>query len=498
MKLLLTLDIGTTAVKAGLYSQDLRTLNSVVKEYTLYTPQEGIVELNPDVYWSSAVDCIRQIISGSAIDKKDIACITCTTQGETIIPVDEQGNALHNAIVWLDSRAGKEAELIGQKFSTQKFYAHTGCPEISPIWPVAKVLWLKSNKPDIYKKTYKMLLLEDYLIAKLTGLFVTNPAVSCSTGYFDIREGKPWEQILEYCEIDADKIPEVIPCGTLVGNLSNSAAQQLGLSKDTLVSTGAMDQVASAIGAGNISDGIVTETTGTALVTAATCSLSSLEKWTPVTVYAHAVPDKYLLINVSQTAGIILKWFRDEFCKDIVDEHGANAFDIMGELAAKAPVLSNGLTLFPHFTGMQIPKLDSNTKGVFFGVGLHTSRECFIRAIMESVAYMLKENIEALEVFGVSPSLIYSLGGGSKSIIWNQIKADICNKAIMIMNNEESASLGAAMLGGVACGIYDSIEAAVANIKEKQRIDPDKQNVELYEKGYADFKKMYECFKDLF
>ena len=498
MELLLTLDVGTTAVKAGLFTKELQSIDFVTKEYTLLTPDSGIVELDPNIYWLSVVDCVQQIMRNTDTDPKDIICMTCTTQGETIIPVDARGEALHNAIVWLDTRAQKEAECIKKGFSTQAFYRYTGCPEISPIWPVAKILWLKNNKPDIYRRASKMLLLEDYLIAELTGIFVTNPAVSCSTGYFDISTGRVWEPILDYCGIDADKIPEVLPCGTRVGNLTESAAQQLGLSAETSVSTGAMDQVASAIGSANIADGIVTETTGTAQVVAATWDLPDLETWTPVTVYAHAVPKKYLLVNISQTAGIIYKWFRDEFCQDIVDRHGADAFNVMGEMASKAPVLSNGLTLFPHFTGMQVPRLDANTRGVFFGVGLHTGRDCFIRAIMEGVGYMLRENIEALEKMGISPSVVYALGGGAKSMIWNRIKADICGQAIAVMENEESASLGAAILGGVSCGLFNSIESAIAGLKEKKRIAPDRKNMKEYEKGYAHYKKMYENFKDLF
>lgn len=498
MRLLLTLDVGTTAVKAGLFTETLDQLGLVIKEYTLLTPQNKWVEMTPGTYWDSAVLSIRQLIKDTQIDTSDIAGITCTTQGETLIPVDEDGNELSNAIVWLDSRADRQADDIKKRFTAEEFYAHTGCPEISAIWPVAKICWIKANMPGVYDSTYKFLLLEDYLVMKLTGRFVTNPALMSSTGYYDIISGTIWNEMLDDCSIEASKIPSVLPCGTKVGRLTKAASEALGLLQDVYVSTGAMDQVASAIGSGNIKEGVVTESTGTAQVVAATASLPDLSKRSPVTVYMHAIPEKYLLINVSQTAGIVLKWFRDAFCSDIVKAEGDRAFDAMGELAERAPILSKGVTLFPHFTGMQIPVTDTNTRGVFFGIGLDTGRECFIRAIMEGVGYMLRENMEALASHGIKPKVIYALGGGAKSRIWNQIKSDICDLDIAVMRNEESALLGAAVLGGLAGGILDGIEAACALIEEKDCVSAQKDNVALYENGYRVYQSMYERFKPLF
>ena len=497
-KMLLTLDVGTTAVKAGLFSEELQPLDFNVKEYNLLTPAKGMVEIEPEIYWCSAAECIKHVVESSGVEKKQIISLTCTTQGETIIPVGYNGEVLHNAVVWLDSRAEKEAEYISQRFSAEDFYHKTGCPEISPIWPVSKILWFKNNKKNIYDNTFKFLLLEDYLIYKLTGKFVTNPAVSCSTGYFDIYHGRLWNEILDYCDIAADKIPECKSCGTLVGNISEEASTELELPQTVAVSTGAMDQVASAVGSGNITNGTVTETTGTAQVVAATCDKPELDSWSPVTVYAHAVAGKFLLINVSQTAGIILKWFRDEFCKDIVDRTGDEAFIKMSELAEHAPPLSKGLSLFPHFTGMQVPKLDSGTRGVFFGIGLDTGRECFIRAIMEGVGYMLRESMEVLETLGIVPSYIYSLGGGAKSSAWNQIKSDICKLPVTTMKNEESASIGAAILGGIACGVFTNVEEAVCLLEEKNKVMPNTENSDCYEDGYSVYRQMYERFKDLF
>ena len=497
-KLIITVDVGTTAVKIAIFTEKLILRGFKVAEYKLQTPGAHIVELNPEVYWNSVVKCIRSLVKELSIQKENIAVITCTTQGETIIPVADNGRVLHNAVVWLDSRADKESKYISARFTAEEFYFKTGCPEISPIWPISKILWFKNNKKEIYEKAYKFLLLEDYLIYKLSGQFITNPSVSCSTGFFDIYKNDLWFDILEYCGISSDKIPVCKPCGSIVGNISLSAAKELDLQLNTKISTGAMDQVASALGSGNVFSGCLTETTGTALVTAATCLKPELKKLTPVTVYCHAEVGKYLLINVSQTAGIILKWFRDEFCKDLCHQQTENVFAKMDQLASSAPIGSRGLYLFPHFTGMQIPVSDFKARGVFFGVGLDTGRECFIRAIMEGVGYMLRESVELLRILGVNPSFIYSLGGGAKSSVWNSIKANICNLPITTMCNDESTSVGAAILGGIACGIFGNIEEEISLLKEREKVYPIKSNVLQYEKGYMVYKQMYKNFKELF
>lgn len=495
MEKFLTLDVGTTAVKVGLFRRDFTPVGFVIKEYSLLTPEEDIVELDPSVYWENSVRGIRQVLDESGTDPNDVVSITCTTQGETMIPVDVDGNTLYNAIVWLDARAKEECSYIAKKFSREKFYSKTGLPEVTPYCPIAKLLWLKNKKPEVYNRSHKIMLLEDFLVYKLSGKCVSNPALMCSTGYYDIVENKIWMDILSYCSFDAGKIPEVRACGTVVGTLKPEIAALLGLPDSVVVTTGAMDQVTSAIGSVNINEGVVTETTGTCQVVAATCSSSVLSNWSPITVYSHALEGKYLMININQTAGIALKWFRDEFCVDIKLQGADNAFKKMDELAAKEPPLSRGLTFFPYLTGMQVPIANANARGVFFGVGLDTNRACFIRAILESVGYTLKESIELM---GLTPKLLLSLGGGSKSPLWNQIKADICNADILVMQVEESTSLGAAILGSVACGVFDNIQSACATLKSKHRYTPNVENVPIYEKGYQKYKSMYERFAPLF
>jgi len=495
MKRLLTLDVGTTAVKVSLFNDDLTPVASVINEYQLLTPGNDIVELQPEVYWENAVAGIRSVMERSKASPDDVVCITCTTQGETLIPIGENGQPLHNAIVWLDSRARSEAATIAERFDPAAFYSRTGLPEVNAYCPISKLLWVRNNLPDVYAKTEKFLLVEDFLIFKLTGEYATNPALICSTGYYDIIDNKIWSDILTAFSLDTGKIPPVLPCSTVVGKLLPEVAGELGLSADTCVTTGAMDQIAAAIGAGNTETGVVQESTGTCIAIVATIDKPDVSKWSPVTVHCHAVAGKYLNLMVSQTAGIILKWFRNEFCHDIVRECGEEAFEKMSELASLAPPLSRGLFLFPHFTGMQAPQSDDNARGVFFGAGLDVGRDCFIRSIMEGVGYLLRENIEMMRL---SPSRVVALGGGSRSDIWCQIKASILDTQIVVMEAEESASLGAAMLGGVACGLFPDLTSVANVLSIKKTYMPGKEDVPVYEMGYKRYGELYERFKPLF
>jgi xylulokinase len=247
---------------------------------------------------------------------------------------------------------------------------------------------------------------------------------------------------------------------------------------------------------------VVTETTGTALVIGATTQQPDYNHPARAIIYRHVRAGYYLIIPICMTAGIVLKWFKDEFCKYEAaqcEKDGTSVYDLLGDLAASVPPLSEGLLLFPHFTGMLMPQRDLSAKGVFFGVGLDTKMPHFVRAIFEAVAYMLRENIELIEELGVDAKRILSLGGGSKSPVWLQIKADVLGKEIVNMENAEAASLGAAILGGVAVGLFGSLEEGfeIGNSIHRS-FKPDPVVVQKYQKGFIRYKQLYEHVKPMF
>lgn len=500
MGYILTFDIGTTAVKTCVFDEALQCVCSANEEYALITGEGNTVELEPHTYW----DAVRSGIRQTAQDKgllAGIAAVCITTQGETLIPIDREGNELRNAIVWLDTRAEDEAAFINNLPVAEKMFARTGVPTVEATTPLAKLLWIKNHQPEIYEKTYKFLLLEDYIIYQLTGAIATEKALMGTTGYYDIRDQILFTEALEQTCIDGDKIPPVYDCGAVIAPVSEAAAAQTGLPAGIPVVAGAMDQVTAAIGGGNLTEGVVTETTGTCMTIMTTADERCFQIGGNVCVYPHVLPGKYYIIPLCMTAGVVLKWFKDEFCtaeSAKAKELGTSAYDLLGELAATSAPGANGLLLIPYLNGILQPESKPEMRGVFFGLSLDTKKPQFIRAIFEGVGYMLRENLELIESMGVKVHEIRSFGGGSKSGIWQQIKSDIIGHRICTMNETECASLGAAILAAVAIGLYPDVEAASRVNTIACSHSPREENVSVYDALYTRYCRVLAAAKALF
>lgn len=501
MRYILTLDVGTTSVKTCIFDEEFRIVGSSSEEYKLLTPAPNIVELEPENYWEACRRGIKAALGYSGIQAGDCCALSVTTQGETLLAVDEGGNPLGNAIVWLDSRAVEEAAIIQSKFAGETVYRVTGMPEISSACPASKLLWLRRNVPERFERVHKFLLLMDYLVFKLTGKYAADRCLMSSTGYFDINTGELWGEMLDLIGVGRNRIPELYDSGTHIGVICSEAAIELGLSGNTVVTTGGMDQAASAVGAGNVKEGIVTETTGTALVVAATTHCPSFENTAKINMMRHAIRGRYLILPYNQTAGMALKWFKDEFCK--YEEHrclieGELVYAGLDRIASGVPPLSDGLLFLPHMAGMLTPEINPAAKGIFFGVGLNTGKAHFIRAILEGVSYMLKENLDLLSSMGLEIRTIRSLGGGAKSPLWCGIKADICNCEIQTMEQDESTSLGAAIMASLAVGMFKCADEACKAVKVRKSYKSDVVTAAAYGQGYRKFKTLYQCVKSMF
>ena len=501
--MILAFDIGTTAVKATLFGEGLAAVAGESVEYRLLAPGGSRVELEPETYWSGMRDCVGRLLARRPGAARELRGIGVTTQGETLIPVDAAGRPLRNAIVWLDGRAAAEAARIRERWDKAEFYARTGIPDCNGLCPVSKLLWIKEREPDVYRRTRAFLLLEDYILFRLTGRLASEKSLLSTTGYFDIAADRPWEGMLDSIGVDPALLPEALECGSPVGELLPGAAAELGLRPGVAVATGAMDQAAGAIGAGNASPGLVSETTGTALAVALTCERPDFRHPARPTLYRHAIAGKYLYIPICMTAGMALKWFKDEFCPDLAAaaaSRGVSPYDLIGELVESTAPGANGLVLLPNLAGTTQPDDNPAARGVFLGVGLDTGRAHFARAIFEGVAFMLRENLELVEAAGGTRAAeIRSLGGGARSAAWSRIKADVTGRRIVAMAEPECASLGAAILVATALGRYPSIEAAAAaSNRAAASFEPDPARAAPYEAAYARYKRLYERTRDLF
>lgn len=504
MDYFLTFDIGTTSVKTCVFDQTLCMRGHANGEYQLIAERPGYVELAPETYFQAILDGAKQAILRAGIDPIDIVSICCTTQGETLIPISRDGTALTPAIVWLDERATAEAARLGARFPAEVFYRETGLPELNGYTPIAKLLWLKEHEPAVYENTWKFLLLEDYIIYRLTGVCVSEKALATSTGWFQFSTDGYWSEMLDAAGIDANKLPELLECGEIVpGDLLPEVQKELGLSSRARVITGAMDQTAGAVGAGNLSPGILTETTGTALCLVATLDQPDLNHPSRVTVYRHIAPHRYLMITISMTAGMFLKWFKDTFCEaesTLAESESRSVYALFDEIVSRSEPGANGLIAYPYLNGSLQPHNDPSVRGVFYGMGLDSKKEHFLRAIFEGIAFLLRENLELIEeVNQIHVNEIRSLGGGAKSEIWRQIKADVAQRPIAALAESECASLGVAILSAVALGYYGSVEAAASSANAiTDRREPDHSLAGLYDGLYEIYSSLYPQLEPLF
>jgi xylulokinase len=486
---ILSVDLGTTAIKVALFDAEGRVLAKSTQEYSLLTPTTLAVELPVEAYWHAFKRGVAEVLSTAKIHSSRIRALGISAQGETLIFAGRDGAPLRNAIVWLDNRAQKEADLLNREFPEKETYRITGQVSIVPTWPAAKVLWVKENEPAVFSRTEKILLIEDYFIHRLTGRYVCEGSLICSTVYWDIGTKHWWPDMLRKIGIEEGRLPEIREPGQPVGPILPATAMELGLAGDTVVCTGALDQAAGAIGVGNIAPGVFSENTGAALAICATVDHPVRDPKGRMPCHYHGMPDTYMA-HTFTTGGIVLKWYRDAFCQPEMQVgalSGTDPYDLLGREAAQVSVGADGLVMLPHLQGAMAPEANPRAKGHF------------IRAIMEAIACIVRRNVEVVEELGITVSEVRCLGGGSRSAVWNQIKADLIGRPVLTMENEEAACLGAAIIAGTGVGLFENLSAACARmVKLKGRHEPDPQNARLYSEHYKKYLDLYDSLVGMF
>jgi sugar (pentulose or hexulose) kinase len=500
MELLLAIDAGTTSIKAGLFSPDGRCLGVGRQEYQLETPAADRVQLDPEVYWQACLKSVHEAIQQPGVRPEQVKALAVSSQGETTITLDAMGKVIYPALVWLDNRASDQAAFLAERFG-KDVYSRTGIPDIVPTWSACKILWIRQNEPEVFSRAHKFLLVQDYLIYRLTGRIVTDGSVSCTTLNYDIVKNTWWADVQDAIGIRTEQLPEIVQPGANVGALSPEAAWQLGLSIKTSVVTGGMDQAVGAIGAGNFKPGRVSESTGAALAIQATIADPMIDQSKVVPVYYHSVPGQYLFVPVCPTAGMAFKWFRDSFFQDEMKKAEADkmdAYDRLTQLAQSVPAGSDGLIMLPHMMGAFSPEPNLLARGSFTGFTLSHTRGHFVRALLEGVAFLLKRNLEYIERTGIVIHEIRSTGGGARSRLWNQIKTNVCNRPVVTLVNEETALLGDAILAGVASGVFQSLEEGCHSmVVVKESIQPD-GDAHAYIEPYRLFCELDQRLSDYF
>ncbi len=477
-ELLLTFDVGTTAIKTVLWDESLHPLGLHRAEYPLTTTGSRI-EVPPPVYTDAIVAGTRHVLR--AASGGTVRALAFTTQGETLVATDLDGHPQGNAIVWLDDRARAEARELSREFDPDAFYTATGLPELNGAVPLAKARqWMRASAGG---RPGRLLLLEDYLVQWLTGVAVGNRSLHTSTGWFDLRTDDYWDDALTAAGIPRSRLPELVGSGQQVAPLLADRARDLGIPGSTIVISGAMDQAAAALGSGLGAPGTAGVSFGTALVVAAPSATPPHDLALRPTVYRHAVAGSYLTVLIAQTSGALLRWLRD-----LLSETAGYAE--LDHLAALVPPGSDGLLALPFFEGGYGP--ESHAQGGFLGLTLGTGRGHLARSLLEGTSYALRDLLETLAALGIAARQLHTSGGGSRSHLWQSIAADVCQVPLTPLPFSEAASAGAALLAGWGSGL---LEPGVdpRQLDELEQILP--RSEPAYAAGHARYRQALDALR---
>lgn len=486
----LTFDIGTTSLKTALVSGEGAVLAVHTEEYHLHTPRPGWAEMEPEAYWRAAVAGARVVLAAAEGDTGEtpvppgkVAAIGFASQGQSFIPLDAAGRPLREAIVWVDGRSQEIATRWEREWLSREDYRRlSGYPWIPGEMTVFKLAWLAEHEPAAHRAA-RFLFLPDYLIWRLTGAAATDYNLAQMSGMYDIR-ARDWEpRLLAAAGITPEQLPSVHAPGEVVGTLLPGPAAELGLPVGVPVCVGCNDQLAGAVGAGNVVPGLVTETTGTALAAIATTA----EFVDDPRLYCgrHAAPGLFYTMTFGATSAIVLKWLRD-LCAP-----GEDYDEFLAGVAAVPPGCE-GLTMLPHFCGTATPTYNAAARGVFAGLNLGHTRAHLARAVMEACACLLQEVLQPLQESGFEIAAVRSLGGAARSDLWLQMKADLLGRPVERPACADAANLGAAMLAATGVGQFRQVqEAAEAWYRPARTFEPEGARYSVYREVYARYEELY-------
>ncbi|MGG3306687.1 FGGY family carbohydrate kinase [Paenibacillus lautus] len=486
---ILSIDLGTTNIKVSVYDKHLTPLTTL-SETVHYNRNGDRVEFDPDHYFTCIQGMIRKAAAiGKTSNNEDVVQIVLTGQAESLILLDQNKRPVHPAISWLDMRSRKECEELSSVFDSELCYRITGQPELIPTWPITKMLWMKRNKPDIFHQTAHYLLLKDYIIYRLCGRMAGDYSIYSFSHYFNITEKCYWEDILHYCGVKIEQLPEVLPSCSIAGTLMPEWMDaEIGLTCETKINVGTLDHFAGMIGTGNIKEGVISESAGTVL-SIATLVNAPLFSEGRIPLNCGPFPDTYVLLPVCESGGFSLEWYKNHFLEDL-------SFSDINETLIRRSYRIPPVFL-PYLTGVNAPDFNENASGVFFGIHASHDKYDFALAIMQGVACLLKKNLDYMRDSGVKINKIISTGGGAKSPLWTQLKSDITKQVIELPANEEAACYGAAIIGAVSEGFFPTFKEAVDQcVAIVKRYEPAERTE--YDQTYTVFTALYDSLKNVY
>lgn len=498
MNYLIGIDVGTSATKTVLFDKKGTVIASASQEYPLYQPHNGWAEQNPEDWRDAVLATVKQVMAQSGIAAELVKGIGISGQMHGLVMLDEMGEVIRPSIIWCDQRTGEEVEDMLKIMPRKRWIEITANPPLTG-WTAAKILWVRKHEPENYKRCRHILLPKDYIRYVLTGVFATEVSDASGMQLLDVP-GRCWSmEVLQALDIDPQLLGTVYESCEVTGTLLPDIALKLGLTKNVKVVGGAGDNAAAAVGTGIVRDGTAFTTIGTSGVVFAHSSNVSIDPKGRVHTCCCAVPGAWHIMGVTQGAGLSLKWFRDQFCYDYMEQaqkEGRDVYELINEDVMTVALGSDRLIYMPYLMGERTPYLDPDCRGVFFGMSAIHTKKHFLRAVMEGVSYSLCDCNEILKEMGIEVTQMMACGGGGKSPNWRQMLADLYNCSVKTVKQDEGPALGAAILAGVGCGIYSSVEAACDKlISIKNSTDPIEEEVVVYKKYHELYQKLYQDLK---
>ncbi len=485
----LGIDTSTTATKALLIDAGGGVVAIGRSEYDYETPRPLWSEQSPQLWWDATVASIRDALAAAGVDGSDVAAVGLTGQMHGLVLLEDAGEVLRPAILWNDQRTQAECDEIRERIGKQRLIAVTGNDALTGF-TAPKILWVRNHEPDVFANAAHVLLPKDYVRYRLTGAFATDKAGASGTLLFDLAARDWSEELVAALGIPGDWLPETHEGPAITGVLSAEAAAATGLSGGIPVMGGGGDQAANGVGVGAVTPGVVALSVGTSGVVFAAADRPIFEPEGRLHAFCHAVPGTWHLMGVMLSAAGSYRWFRDVMAPGV-------DFPALDDEAATVPAGSNGLVFLPYLTGERTPHPDPLARGAFVGLTVRHGRGHLARAVMEGVAFGLRDSVELMgQQIELGETRV--AGGGAASAVWVQIIADVLNRPIRLVVAEESAALGAALLAATGDGAFATVaEACAAAVEVGEPVGPG-PNAAVYEEAYAVYRDLYPSLTESF
>jgi xylulokinase len=494
----LGIDVGTGGTRAVIVRDDGRIVAAATEAHEPFaSPRIGWAEQRPEDWWRAATHAVRLALSHANLRGHDVGCVGFSGQMHGAVMLDAADDVVRPALIWCDVRTGTQCLELTRQIGADRIIQLTCNPALTNF-TLTKLLWTRENEPHLWSRVRAVMLPKDYVRFRLTGDRATDVADASGTLMLDVA-GRRWSaEMLEAAHIDRTLLPELYESPELCGTISAAGAAASGLAAGTPVVAGAGDQAAGATGMGIVAPGAVSATIGTSGVVFAATDRPSVDPLGRLHTFCHAIPGRWHVMGVTQAAGLSLRWFRDRLAGDLVNDH-RDPYDRLTAEAATVPAGADGLLWAPYLMGERTPHLDPHARGALVGLTASHTRAHVVRAILEGVAYSLKDTLTIFDEMKVPMTSIRLGGGGARSELWRQIQADVYGQEIEIVEAEEGAAYGAALLAGVGGRLWPSVDAACsAVVRVEARVRPAAATGAAMAAGYAAYRRLYPAIKSVF